>query len=272
MRALQGHGQAVSAQKQSKGEKRTCDSDFLEVGPATSSWPCRPRWSYRRRYPQPGQATGAHSGCTRASPSSAGRTGGQAPDIYLVQLASGPDTFRQQAKAVGLNYSERFAYKSLFNGVSVRINPNDVGKLAGIASVQQRLSGPLLHARACDGRGSGARDGDPDDRRRSRPGGRLHRQGREGRGDGHRHRRRPSRPRRRRGRGGTASVPELAGRRGWDFVGDDYNADPESPGYNPVPSPTPSRTTATVTGRTSPASSAPTGPRDRRGGEALRPT
>ena len=69
------------------------------------------------------------------SPSSAGRTGGQAPDIYLVQLASGADTFRQQAKAVGLNYSERFAYKSLFNGVSIRINPNDVGKLAGIASV-----------------------------------------------------------------------------------------------------------------------------------------
>ena len=45
------------------------------------------------------------------------------------------DTFRSQAKDAGLKYSERFAYKSLFKGVSVRINRNDVGKLEGIASV-----------------------------------------------------------------------------------------------------------------------------------------
>ncbi len=69
------------------------------------------------------------------SPSSAGRRVGRRRTSTSSSSTSGADTFRQQAKAVGLNYSERFAYKSLFNGVSVRINPNDVGKLAGIASV-----------------------------------------------------------------------------------------------------------------------------------------
>ncbi len=63
--------------------------------------------------------------------------GGQSPDIFLVQLADGADTFRKQAKAVGLKYTERYAYKSLFKGVSVRIDPSDVGKLAGIASVSR---------------------------------------------------------------------------------------------------------------------------------------
>ena len=43
--------------------------------------------------------------------------GGQAPDIYLVQLDGNADTFRSQAKDAGLKYSERFANKSLFKGV-----------------------------------------------------------------------------------------------------------------------------------------------------------
>jgi minor extracellular serine protease Vpr len=71
------------------------------------------------------------------SPSSGGVNGGQAPDIYLVQLSDGADTFRKQAKAVGLKYTERYAFKSLFKGVSVRIAPTDAGKLAGIASVSR---------------------------------------------------------------------------------------------------------------------------------------
>ena len=63
-------------------------------------------------------------------------TGGQSPDVFLVELSSGADTFRQQAKAVDLKYTERYEYKSLFKGVSVRIDRNDVGKLAGIGSVE----------------------------------------------------------------------------------------------------------------------------------------
>ena len=53
-------------------------------------------------YPQSARARTAH--------------GGEAPDIFLVQLSDGADTFRKQAKAVGLNYTERFAYESLFKG------------------------------------------------------------------------------------------------------------------------------------------------------------
>src|SRR5262245_6127727 len=86
-------------------------------------------------------AAGSHGQLTPVvsppSPSSSARGGGQSPDIFLVQLSDGADTFRKQAKAVGLKYSERYAYKSLFKGVSVRIDPDDVGKLAGIASVSQ---------------------------------------------------------------------------------------------------------------------------------------
>ena len=169
------------------------------------------------------------------SPSSAGRTGGQAPDIYLVQLASGADTFRQQAKAVGLNYSERFAYKSLFNGVSIRINPNDVGKLAGIASVSNVYPahfytlGPVTTAdpelataiqmtgadvaQAAGWTGKGVKVAVMDtgiDLDHADLG-----------GDGV--------------AGGTHVNSRVVSQ--WDFVGDDYNADPESPGYNPVPSP-----------------------------------
>ena len=41
----------------------------------------------------------AHSGCSRAEPRrSAGTGGGQAPDIYLVQLAGSADTFRRRPR------------------------------------------------------------------------------------------------------------------------------------------------------------------------------
>src|SRR5215210_823390 len=61
--------------------------------------------------------------------------GGQSSEIYLVELAGSADTFRKEAKAVGLKYSERYAYKRLFNGVAVRVDANDSGKLAGMGSV-----------------------------------------------------------------------------------------------------------------------------------------
>jgi minor extracellular serine protease Vpr len=171
------------------------------------------------------------------SPSSSGATGGQSPDIFLVQLSDSADTFRKEAKAVGLKYTERYAYKSLFRGVSVRIAPSDVGKLAGIASVSrvypahyytlgpepaadpelataiQMTGADIAQAEGYTGEGvkvavmdTGIDVDHPD-----------------------------------LGGDGNAAAPHsfpnsrIIG--GWDFVGDDYNADPESATYDPVPQP-----------------------------------
>jgi len=173
------------------------------------------------------------------SPSSGSATGGQSPDIFLVQLTGSTDTFGKQAKAVGLKYTERFAYKSLFKGVSVRIDPTDVGKLAGVASVAKvypahyytlgpepaadpelataiKMTGAdVAQQEGWTGKGvkvavmdTGIDVDHPD-----------------------------------LGGDGDAAAPHpfpnsrIVG--GWDFVGDDYNADPESAGYNPVPNPDP---------------------------------
>ena len=73
------------------------------------------------------------------------------------------------------------------------------------------------------------------------------------RGDGHRRRLRPSGSRRLLRHATAACVT------GYDFVGDDYNADDTSPTLQPDPAPGHDPTTATATARTSPASSAPAG-------------
>ncbi len=177
----------------------------------------------------------------RPAPTSSTTGGGQAPDIYLVELTGNANTFRTQAKAVGLNYSERFAYKSLFNGVSVRVNRNDVGKLAGIASVSNVYPahyytlGPVTTA-------------DPELATAIKMTGAdvAQQQGYTGKGvkvavmDTGIDVDHPDL-----GGDGDVSTPAEKGDSypnsrvvgGWDFVGDAYNADPESPGYDPVPHP-----------------------------------
>ena len=162
---------------------------------------------------------------------------GQSSEIYLVELSGSADTFRKEAKAVGLKYSERYAYKRLFNGVAVRIDAKDAGKLAGIGSVAQTYParvytlGPVQTAdpelataiqmtgadlaQAAGYNGAGVKvavmdtgiDVDHQDLG----------------GDGN--------------QAAPHSFPNARIVAGWDFVGDSYNADPESAGYQPVPNP-----------------------------------
>jgi subtilisin family serine protease len=188
-------------------------------------------------------ATGTKHG--RATPSvappspNAGSAGsGQSSSIFLVGLSGTADTFRKQAKSVDLKYTERYAFKRLFKGVSVRIDPNDVGKLAGVASVSGvyparyysvgptstvspdlataiKMTGADIAQNQLGLTGAGVKvavmdtgiDLDHKDL----------------------------------GGDGIAGAPHLNSRvvSQWDFVGDAYDSDPESPTYNPAPSPDP---------------------------------
>ena len=164
-------------------------------------------------------------------------TAGQSSEIYLVELDGSADTFRKEAKAVGLKYSERYAYKRLFKGVAVRIDSGDAGKLAGIGSVANaypariyslgpeqtadpelataiKMTGADL-AQAAGYSGAGVKvavmdtgiDVDHQDLG----------------GDGN--------------QAAPHSFPNARIVAGTDLVGDDYNADPESATYQPVPHP-----------------------------------
>jgi subtilisin family serine protease len=73
----------------------------------------------------------------------------ETPSLWFVELNSAPTAdgtplatvrqekanFRAAAAAARLTYQERFAFDTLWNGLSVRINPSDVSKLARIPGV-----------------------------------------------------------------------------------------------------------------------------------------
>jgi hypothetical protein len=44
--------------------------------------------------------------------------------------------FRLNAKRVGLSFTERYAFDTLFNGFSISIKPSDLGKLVRIPGVK----------------------------------------------------------------------------------------------------------------------------------------
>jgi minor extracellular serine protease Vpr len=74
----------------------------------------------------------------------------ETPDTWFVQLASAPgvdgtapgllkkekDDFRNAASKAGLSFTERYAFDTLWNGLSIKINPADLGKLARIPGVK----------------------------------------------------------------------------------------------------------------------------------------
>ena len=60
----------------------------------------------------------------------------ESTDLWFVELNGSAATFRQQAKKAGVGFTERFAYDRIWNGVSVKVAPSQVGKLGAMSSVK----------------------------------------------------------------------------------------------------------------------------------------
>jgi minor extracellular serine protease Vpr len=168
-------------------------------------------------------------------------------NTWFVELASPPgidgtapgqlkrerDAFRANARGQGLQFTQRFEYETLFNGLSITLERGSVATLQRVSGVKaiwpvatfeldpvEQISPELATALAMTGAdvaqselgltGAGVRVAVMDT------------------GIDYHH-------------------PDLGGcfgpgcrvAAGWDFVGDAFNADPSSPAYNPVPAPDP---------------------------------
>ena len=166
MRALQGHGHAVSCPEIATGEKHTCDSDFRGDGVRSYSV-SQQRWSYRQ--PSAPPASGRKLPAV-APPAVTAATGGESSEIFLVQLEDGAQTFRNQAKSRRAEVHGALRLQAALQGhVGAH---RRAGRRQARRNRQrcQRLSGPLLHARADSRSRSGTRNRDPDDGRRRRAG------------------------------------------------------------------------------------------------------
>lgn len=149
--------------------------------------------------------------------------------------AASKDAFRRAAKARRVTYTERFAYGDLWNGLSLRATSGNVAKLYGIAGV--RTIWPVVSLALAEPVAGGEQ---LDLATAIQMTGADYVQDTLGYT----------------GKGIRVAVldtgidydnPDLGGCfgrscrvfTGWDFVGDDYNADPTSPAYQPVPKPDP---------------------------------
>ena len=68
----------------------------------------------------------------------------ETPNAYFVELKGSAAAFRTEAKAEGLQYSERFAYGRLFNGLSIKVGKGQLNTLQGLSSVKATY--PVLRA------------------------------------------------------------------------------------------------------------------------------
>lgn len=149
-------------------------------------------------------------------------------------LAAEKQAFRSAAEKAGVRLTERYAYHTLWNGVSVAINPRDVTKLARVAGVKNLW--PVIKLSVPE--------------RSPNPGVELVTAIKQTGADIAQNSLGLS------GHGIKVAVmdtgidfdhPDLGGCfgpgcrvfTGWDFVGDDYNADDTSPSFNPIPTPDP---------------------------------
>jgi minor extracellular serine protease Vpr len=179
----------------------------------------------------------------------------ETPQLWFVELTSNPTAdgaalttvraekaaFRQNARRAGLVYTERYAFDSLFNGMSIRIDPSQLGKLMRIPGVKNIYPVETIPMPTGE-------VGDPDLFTALNMTGAATAQSELGftgagikvavmdtgidvdhpafGGDGVPRNDSPLFP--------SARVPY-----GYDFVGDAFNADPAAASYNPVPSPDP---------------------------------
>jgi minor extracellular serine protease Vpr len=172
----------------------------------------------------------------------------ETPSLWFVELKSKPTvegtsmlalnkekaTFRSEARRAGVVYKERYAFSTLWNGLSIELKPSDVAKLSRIPSIKAVYpvatisipeTNPMENPELATAIAMTGADIAQNEMGYT-------------------------------GKGVKVAVmdtgidydhPDLGGCfgpgcrvvKGWDFVGDDFNADPTSPSYNPVPSPDP---------------------------------
>lgn len=188
------------------------------------------------------------------APAAVETAGNETPNLWFVELGGAPiadggrrasiraeqRAFRGNAAAAGLSYRERYAYDTLFNGFSVEIDATQLGRLSrlpgvkaiypvdtiGVPETEVQPRAELFTSLAMIGAdiahselgldGAGVKLAIMDtgiDIDHPAFGGN--------------------------GAPGTTPFPTPRVVAGWDFVGDDFNADSTSPDFNPVPVPDP---------------------------------